>query len=53
MEMTRQGAQAIEPFEVYALLYATARRRHGENFIVPGDPHEDASIRDFLNQLKR
>lgn len=36
-----------EPYEVFAIRYATATRRYGDNFIVSGDPHDDAAMRDF------
>lgn len=36
-----------DTFEVYAICYGTVTRRFGDNFISPGDPHEDGRQADF------
>jgi hypothetical protein len=41
-----------EPFEVYAIRYATMARTSAENFI-GGDPHEAASRLDYFVWLAR
>lgn len=41
-----------EPFEVYAIRYATVARRSAENFI-GGDPHESAARMDYFVWLAR
>ncbi len=41
-----------EPFEVYAVRYATVARRSGENFI-GGDPHEHAGPMDYFVWVAR
>ena len=41
-----------EPFEVYAIRYATMARTSAENFI-GGDPHESASRLDYFVWLAR
>jgi glyoxylase-like metal-dependent hydrolase (beta-lactamase superfamily II) len=41
-----------EPFEVYAIRYATVARRGAENFI-GGDPHESAARMDYFVWLAR
>jgi glyoxylase-like metal-dependent hydrolase (beta-lactamase superfamily II) len=43
---------ALEPFEVYAIRYATVARRSAENFI-GGDPHETAERMDYYVWLAR
>jgi glyoxylase-like metal-dependent hydrolase (beta-lactamase superfamily II) len=43
---------APEPFEVYAVRYATVARRAAENFI-GGDPHEAATRMDYFVWLAR
>ena len=42
----------IEPFEVYAIRYATVARRSSENFI-GGDPHESGARMDYFVWLVR
>jgi len=41
-----------EPFEVYAIRYATVERRTAENYI-GGDPHEDGMPMDYFIWLAR
>ncbi|MCC7286586.1 MAG: N-acyl homoserine lactonase family protein [Burkholderiaceae bacterium] len=36
-----------DTYEVYAVCYGTVMRRYGDNFITPGDPHDDARQADF------
>ncbi|MGH8227870.1 MAG: N-acyl homoserine lactonase family protein [Steroidobacteraceae bacterium] len=42
----------LEPFEVYAIRYATVARRGAENFL-GGDPHETAERMDYFVWLAR
>jgi len=42
-----------EPFEVYAVRYATVARTLGENFIGAADPHEAAADMDYYVWLAR
>lgn len=42
----------IEPYEVYAIRYATVARRSSENFI-GGDPHESGARMDYFVWLVR
>jgi glyoxylase-like metal-dependent hydrolase (beta-lactamase superfamily II) len=42
----------LEPFEVYAIRYATVARRAAENFI-GGDPHEAGATMDYYVWLAR
>jgi glyoxylase-like metal-dependent hydrolase (beta-lactamase superfamily II) len=48
----RWPGNAPEPFEVYAVRYATVARRAAENFI-GGDPHEAATRMDYFVWLAR
>jgi glyoxylase-like metal-dependent hydrolase (beta-lactamase superfamily II) len=41
-----------EPFQVYAIRYATVTRQAGENFI-GGDPHESSATMDYFIWLAR
>ncbi len=43
---------SIEPYEVYAIRYATVARRSSENFI-GGDPHESGARMDYFVWLVR
>lgn len=43
----------IQPFEVYAIRYATVARTMGENFIGTADPHEAATDMDYYVWLAR
>ncbi len=43
---------SIEPYEVYAIRYATIARRSSENFI-GGDPHESGARMDYFVWLVR
>lgn len=43
---------SIEPYEVYAVRYATVARRSSENFI-GGDPHESGARMDYFVWLVR
>ncbi|MEJ2760032.1 MAG: N-acyl homoserine lactonase family protein [Gammaproteobacteria bacterium] len=42
-----------QPFEVYAIRYATVARTMGENFIGAADPHEAATDMDYYVWLAR
>jgi glyoxylase-like metal-dependent hydrolase (beta-lactamase superfamily II) len=52
MTQPRSPADAPQPFEVYAVRYATVARRAAENFI-GGDPHEAATRMDYFVWLAR
>lgn len=52
MTEPRSPADAPQPFEVYAVRYATVARRAAENFI-GGDPHEAATRMDYFVWLAR
>lgn len=52
MTEPRSPADVPQPFEVYAVRYATVARRAAENFI-GGDPHEAATRMDYFVWLAR